>query len=598
VYNLTTLLGSSHSIRAGADIRRQALDDRADNFSRGFYTFRSVCAGTTYSSPYAAFLDGCVSTFTTAFGPFFLENRINEYNAYAQDDWQPSPNLTVNLGVRYEYVAAPREIRNRIQYNFGDDKYVEPRLGFAYSPGWQGGFLGWLTGGPGNASIRGGYGVYHGRLFQSVFSQGGASVRTNPPNAISLSFTNTLNLADPTNGFVFTPGPQNTRHSETLIDPGLKMPYTRQWNLTFERKIPWNSTVRLSYTGNRGVGLLRYQLGNLPVTPEQGGIVVVNDPNNAPGAGFPDLRGVRIDRYASDFRCAGTGLPGIPVNPTCPVAVPIANNEIGLRVPRTNERRPDPRFTSNLIVSNGSSSTYNGVQLEVQKSFDRWLQFQMSYTFSKATDDVSEATAVGAGDTNVTSPDERFTRALSRFDTRHRFVFFGAYQLPIFRTRTDLLGKLLGGWQLSTVVRLASGTPFTVVDTGAGDLSIYGYTRRPVLVNPSVNGNRIDDPGTSQTQLPRDGFRRSTPNDPPETLVGRNTFFTDATRTVDLGLYKAFATFPGQAVVLRLEVYNLFNRTQFGFPVSDFASDNFGQLVSTSIGYSARTFQLGVRYAF
>ena len=69
-------------------------------------------------------------------------------------------------------------------------------------------------------------------------------------------------------------------------------------------------------------------------------------------------------------------------------------------------------------------------------------------------------------------------------------------------------------------------------------------------------------------------------------------------KTVDVGLYKAFPTFSGQEVVLRLEVYNLFNRTQFGIPVNDIAAANFGQIVGTSIGYNPRTVQLGLRYVF
>ncbi len=110
-----------------------------------------------------------------------------------------------------------------------DRNNVEPRLGFAYAPRWSEGWLARLTGGPENASIRGGYGTYHGRIFQSVFSQGGASVRFNPPNAALLNITNTstqLNLADPTGGFVFQPGQasQTARLTLTLIDPELEMP--------------------------------------------------------------------------------------------------------------------------------------------------------------------------------------------------------------------------------------------------------------------------------------------------------------------------------------------------------------------------------------
>jgi hypothetical protein len=80
VYNLTAQVFRNHSMRAGADIRRQALDDLADNFSRGFWTFSTSCAGQTYATPYAALFDGCVNSFQKGYGPFFLENRINESN--------------------------------------------------------------------------------------------------------------------------------------------------------------------------------------------------------------------------------------------------------------------------------------------------------------------------------------------------------------------------------------------------------------------------------------------------------------------------------------------------------------------------------------
>lgn len=576
VYNFSALLGSNHSVKAGTDIRLQKLDDRADNFTRGFYNFNRVCGGTTYATAYAAFLDGCIANYTIAYGPAFLENRINEYNFYVEDNWQARPNLTLNLGLRYEYVEAPREIKNRIHYGYGADKNnIEPRLALAYSPAWDKGFGRWLTGGPGNASIRGGYGTYHGRIFQSIFSQGGASARFNPPNALLTSFTtlpNILNLSDPTLGFVFVPGPQTARHSETLIDPNLQMPYTRQWNLTFERKMFSNSTLRVSYTGNQGVGLLRYTLDNLPVPPEKGGNY----------------------RYAADFQCAGTGLPNLPVNATCPAPVPIADNEVSLRVPRINERRPDARFGTNLVVSNGASSHYHGLQIDWATRLTHGLQFQMSYTWSKAIDNVSEATDVGAGDSNQTSPDESFARGLSRFGTRHRFTFNGSYLLPIFSERKDLVGTLLGGWRFAAVVKIASGTPFTVTDSTW--TAFYGFAWRPVLVDGSVNGRTVDDPNASKDQLPASAFRRRTPADSDRDLVGRNTFFTDGIRNLDLGLYKSFRLAWDHQLTVRVEVYNVFNRVQFGIPVNDFNSTNFGALNSTL--NSPRTLQLAARYSF
>ncbi|MFN2452814.1 MAG: carboxypeptidase regulatory-like domain-containing protein [Pyrinomonadaceae bacterium] len=612
VYNVSTLFLKNHFFKAGTDIRRQQLDDNADNFSRGFYTFRSACGGTTYASPYEAFLNGCVNAFQKGYGPFFLENRINESNFYAEDNWKVRSNLTLNIGARYEYVSAPREIRGRINYGFGADKNnIEPRVGFAYSPGWKEGIIAKLTGGPGNSSLRGGYGIYHGRIFQSVFSQSGATVRFNPPNAFFLSVTNQSNLIDPTNGFVFTPGPQTARHSETRVEPNLQMPYTQQWSLSVERQLPFRSALRLTYTGNRGIGLLRLAQENLPAFSSSG-VLVVNDPNNAPtalysstnrGAGDPrgvDVRGMVL-RLAADAQCAGTGLPGVAVNALCPVPVTLAPNEFSVRVPRTDERRPDPRFSTNVLISNNTWSYYNGLQAEWNKKQSRGLTFQMSYTFSKSIDTNSEASFVGAGDTNANGPNARLSRALSRFDTRHRFTVYSTYLLPFFRHRSDLLGQALGGWQFSTVVKLATGTPFTVTNSnGFGDLNFDGFAElRPALLDPSVLGAHVNNPNTSQQLLTAAAFGTPTASNF-GSILGRNTFYADGVKNVDFGLYKAFQMPFNERhrVLLRADFFNAFNHVQYGFPVTDLASSNFGRILGTATQYNPRNVQFSLRYQF
>jgi outer membrane receptor protein involved in Fe transport len=605
VYNLSTVLGSNHSIKTGMDIRRQQLDDRADNFTRGFWSFNRVCLGTTYDTAYAAFLDGCVQNFQRGYGPAFLENRLNEYNLYAEDSWRLGSSLTLNLGVRYEYVSAPTEAEDRFDYGMSDDRNnVEPRLGFAYAPRWSEGFLGRLTGGPENASIRGGYGMYHGRIYQSVFSQGGANIRFNPPNAAFINITNTstqLDLADPTGGFVFQPGQatQTARLMITTVDPALEMPYTHQWNLTVERRMPFNSSVRLTYSGTRGMGFLKYAQDNLPISPLDRPFTVIDHPLNAPAAGFPDLRGVTIDRVATDVNCAGTGLPGLPVNADCPNVVPIANNEVSFRVPRVNERRPDPRYTTNLKISNGADQWYNGLQVEWIKRLSASLQFQAAYTWGKALDTLSEATSGAGGDTNQTGLDPRFSRGLALFDTRHRFTFNGSYRLPFFEERRDLAGQLLGGWQASAVVKLVSGSPFTVTNGVGRDLNFDGFSEaaRPVLTDPSLLYTSVDDPSTSRQDLPLSAFR--VPQFGDTELVGRNTFFGDGTNTVDLGLYKSFALPADHRVLLRLEMYNAFNQAQFGFPARSIDTPaTFGQITGTSTLYSPRVIQIAVRYLF
>lgn len=598
VYNVTTLFGN-HFFKAGTDMRRQKLNDLADDFSRGFYSFSRTCGGTTLATGYDQFLRGCISSYTKGFGPFFLENRINESNFYGEDNWKLRPNLTLNIGARYEYVSAPREVKNRIDYVYGADKdNVEPRFGFAYSPGWTTGFITKLTGGPGASSIRGGYGFYHGRIFQSIFSQGGANVRFNPPNAARIAFsgpsgTGSFNVADPTEGFVFTPGVIAGRPGITLIDPKLEMPYTRQWTLTFERQIPFNSALRLTYTGNRGIGLLRYVQQNLPISPLDGPVLVPDHPNNP-----ANLRGQSV-RLAADAQCAGTNGTTIEFTTACPSVVPIAFNEVSLRVPRSNERRPDPRFGANLQVGNGAFSDYSGLQVEWIKRLSQGISFQMAYTWSHSLDTTSEATFVGAGDSNATGPNTKIARGNSRFDTRHRMTFNGSYLLPFLRRRTDWIGTAFGGWQISSVIKLVSGTPFTVI--GGSDLNLDSFAERPALLDPSVLGRGIDNPATSQQQLPASAFRRPLFGDlGAGNLVGRNTFFTDGVQNVDFGLYKSFRMpWEGQKFTLRAEFYNAFNHVQYGFPTStDISSVNFGRITGTSVNYNPRTIQLALRYQF
>ncbi len=614
VYNLSTNIASNHFLKIGTDIRRSALDDFADNFSRGFYSFSATCNGTNYGTSFNAFLNGCVTSFQKGYGPFFLENRLREYNFYAEDNWKVTPNLTLNLGYRYEYVAAPREKESRINYGFEDDKdNHEPRVGFAWSPNFKEGILGVLFGETGQSSLRGGYGIYHGRLFQSVFSQSGATVRFNPPNAIFLSFTNRTNLGDPTNGFVFTPGPQTARHAEALIDPNLEMPYTQQASLSYERQLPFESSIRFTYSHNRGIGIVRFNNGNLPVfSPD--GVLVANHPNNAPtvlyGTTLPandprraDVRG-QVIRLAADAQCAGTGLTGIPTTALCPVAVPLGANEFSVRVPRINERRPDGQFTTNTLVANGAWSYYSGLQIEWKKRLSRRLSMSAAYTWSKSIDTNSEATNVGVGDTNANGPNARDSRALSRFHTPHRFTLFGAYQSPFFNNRTDFVGQLLGGWNISAVWRFAHGTPFTVINSnGFGDLNFDGFTEiRPALVDPSILGTRINNPNTSVQSLPREAFRAATVNDYGCCVLGRNTFYGDAVNNVDLSLYKTFLLPFGEnlnhRISVRADFFNAFNKVQYGFPNPDLASVNFGRITGASNTYSPRNIQISLRYIF
>jgi hypothetical protein len=297
--------------------------------------------------------------------------------------------------------------------------------------------------------------------------------------------------------------------------------------------------------------------------------------------------------------CAGTGLAGVATTTQCPVAVPLGALEYSFRVPRTNERRPNGLFTTNTAVSNAAWSYYHGLQLEWTKRLSYNLNFLASYTWSKSIDTTSEATAVGAGDTNQTGNNARTARALSRFHTPHRLTFYGTYRLPWFKDERGFLGQALGGWQLSTVVKLSKGTPFTVFTT-AVDLNLDSFGEsRPVLLDPSILGRSISNPATSQQNLPRSAFRTLTTSDFGTPTLGRNTFFTDGVKNVDLALSKSFKLpWESHKLMVRADFFNAFNHVQYGFPSTDITSANFGAITGTATQYAPRTVQVSLRYTY
>src|SRR5262249_32085566 len=138
-----------------------------------------------------------------------------------------------------------------------------------------------------------------------------------------------------------------------------------------------------SYIGTLGKNLLQYRWDNVPVAPAAPGTA---------GAAWV---------VAADWQCAGTGTTGVPTNAQCPNAVPIAANEVSLRVPRTNERRPDSRYTDVRIVANLAESWYHAGQLEWESGEMRGFTGRATYTFGKALDTGAETTEQGVGDVGL-----------------------------------------------------------------------------------------------------------------------------------------------------------------------------------------------------
>ena len=590
VYNLSHLLTAKHAVKLGTDIRRQHLNDRADQYSRGYWQF-AVSGG---MDQVQNFRRGYVSSYTKSWGPNFLGNRGGELNFYLADDWKALRNLTLNFGARVERVMKMSEVNNLIDYGFGSDNYVDPRFGFAWSPSLEDGFLRKVTGGPGQFVIRGGAGFFHGRIFQSILSQNDASVRFNPPYAMTSTFSNVYAPADPSLGFVFTPGTIPTvRYTPTIVDPDLRMPYTEQWNLTMERQFPHRVSVSASYTGNHGIANLFYDLINRAEFPIQ----AANDPRVS-----ALNRGVLIN-------CIDPN----PAN-TSPAA-----GCISLAQPRTTDRRPDPRYTGYLRIFNGSWSSYHGLQMMVEKKYSNNFAISGNYTFGKAIDTGSEATYTGldSGSSTNLKNAAAAMKGLSLFHQQHRAVFNYSYRLPALGG-TPILRHIIGGWMMAGTTTFASGNPFTI--TSGYDVNGDGTSNdRPFLKNPAILGISIDNPRynpatgkqISQTYIkPTDIFpnvgtptaqRVFMPGLDNQGDLGRNTFFAHGANNTDIQFSKLFPGWrEGHTIAVRVEFFNFFNRTQWGYPNRSALQADATFLAITG----ARTFtqprygQFVIRYTF
>lgn len=619
VYNLSTIISTKHALRLGTDIRRQQLNDRADQFSRGFWTF-GVTPG--YNSV-QNFLRGFVSSYQRSWGPNFLGNRMGEFNFYVQDDWKARRNVTLNFGARLETVLRIKEVNQLLDYGYGNNNYIEPRFGFAWTPSVRDGLLRKILGNPGRFVVRGGGGFFHGRIYQSVFSQNGASVRFNPPNALTQAYTDVAantetpygiaGPGDPTGGFIFTPGTApSVRYSPTLVDPGLRMPYTEQWNVTVERELPYKLALTVSYVGNRGIGLLFFDSTNRAEFP----IRAPNDPRvsapnrgvmmdcliTAPVTGDPDY-----DQRLQDYQNPPAGC-------------------ISLAQLRVNDRRPDPRYSAVTRIYNGAWSYYHGLQLTLTKRYSHGLYVSGNYTWSKVIDTGSEATFTGldAGSSPNGKDSARYMRGLGLFHQAHRLVINYSYRLPFFTQAPSLMQQIFGGWLIGGTTAFSTGNPFTII---AGyDLNADGVGGdRPNLVNPAILGASIDNarrdpnrpcnagdpracPQVSQGRiLPGDIYpnaatpasqRYFVPGLENQGNLGRNTFFTHGQNNWDFQISKAFRIREGHSLTVRMELYNLFNRVRWDYPNRSALNVESIFLRITDQRNGPRTGQFSLRYIF
>jgi outer membrane receptor protein involved in Fe transport len=497
--------------------------------------------------------------------PFRLFDQ-NIVGLYVQDDIRLTPRFTLNAGIRYEFITVPVEEHGRVGNFRGDLDFIQsarisditlgnpwfdnPSLNnFAPRVGFA-----WDVAGDGKTAIRGGFGIFHLQFNQSW-------IRTTafrmPPFLIEMQasanipFPNIYQVCGPDNPLNPTSPLCSARAAPDFVPYTFDTPTVQQYNVNIQRQLSERMVLTVGYAGSRG--------DNLP------GVADVNIP-----------RAEIVDGRL--FFAATT--------------------------------RPNPNFDDLRYRFPGADSTYNSLQVTLNRRFDAGLQFRGSYAFSKSIDDTSGNQT--AGDVSASTNwvpyyyDITWKRGLSSFNTRHNASFNATYELPFGPGRrygSDMTGfaaGLLSGWQLSGIVALVSGFPGAVEI--ASPLTAIGIrTSFPDLVEGADN-NPIRE-GNSDQYIDPASFAfpaaRTMGN------LGRNTIILPGLANVDFSLTKN-TYFPGVSdqfnVQFRLEVFNLFNRVNLGVP-NMVSFDNrgrpdptFGRITETAT--PARQVQLGLKVLF
>ncbi len=603
---------AAHSFVFGLDVRRSELNSDLPRNARPLVTFNSaprlildtgVLRLPTANDQNPIVRGEDLAALGAASNFFFTLNRtgsndahINlryyQLNFFGHDTWRINQRFSLSYGLRYEYNSPVRETQGLIESTFNDPTLVlapgltefiagrsrlfepdrnnfAPRLSFAFSPRpfVKDRLL----------VVRGGYGLFYDQILGAVASQsrnvfpsfinlnfGGVAASTtdnllvffNPGNTafsgVPLQTPGTLNSFNPALPLAAFFNSISTLFPRalgaTLPARTLETPLAHHYSFGVEQQINKSLVVSAAYVGTAGRSLLRF------TTPNLG--------------------------------------PGITIAPTRLTSFIVTDGGLNLPTPIFFGRSVNPPRPFNGIgainrFETTASSRYDALQVQLRGRLRRAGQFQVAYTLSKASDDVSDVFDLAGA---FVLPQNSLTLAgeygPANFDVRHRLTYSLIFDLTGAPWRW-----LTKGMQISSTGRYYSGQPFTV--NSSIDVNLDG--------NLTDRLNTLD--GLIVTGDSREPLRVVT-NNPLSVLapfgqdgsVGRNTFRAGDIFEVDVAFTRTFTITTSQRFALRLEALNLLNRANFGVPVRILEAPAFGQAVSTVT--PARHFQVAVKYSF
>ena len=516
----------NHNFLFGGDVHRGQINGRELQDHRGRFIFRRNFGNSAVTNLRL----GLASNYAIAIGDVHRGFRRWMSQVYVGDDWKASKNLTLSLGLRWEPVAKPTEVNQLTEVPYSSDlNNLAPRFGFAYRlPGRWG-------------ALRGAYGIHYGEIFTATYIQ----ARINPPQNVTV-VVQTPSLIDPLEDVGQVSFDPNVRSIRFDIAPDLRIPYTHNYNFTWEFEVAKDWTVDLAYVGSRTHKILS--------------MFFLNRARPAEG--------------------------------------------VAQTTATVNRRRPDQRFFNVLHVTNGSRGFFDAGRATLR--MPRWggLNLEASYWWSKSIDLGGSYlnTAANANRRLTESPSEFDVhgelRGVSTFDQPHAALINFSYQTAALGSRGRLMRSLFGAWQLSSVLLFKSGTPFSVL--AGSDAPGFGnvdgsQSDTPLLLDPAILGRSIDDPDTSFDQLSRDAFGYIAPTDLRGNL-GRNTFRRDGIANINMAVSKSWTLGGDNALLLRAESLNFTNHPQFEDPGANLAEANFGRITNTL--NDGRTFRFTLRLTF
>lgn len=550
VANDVTWIAGPHSLKFGVDVRREAMNIAFINRPNGDLSFTGQLSGNAA----ADFLLGLPALARATTQQVTQDGYGWLFAGYVQDDFRITPNLTLNLGVRYELPLPFIDKNDAITgFRTGQQSTVFPNApaGLVY-PGDAGvprGIvptdknnvaprisLAWDPFGDGRTSVRSAFGVFYDALAgQGDFFQSGV---LSPPFTplVELNTPTPITIADPLAAVAGPPNP--FPRALTIIGWGddFKSPKAYHFNLGVQRQLASRIGAEVAYVGSRGF--------NLPMFLE------INPGVYTPGQ---TTRGARV-------------MPAFAlVRPTFSVA----------------------------------QSWFDSLQTSLRLLPWKGLNATASYTLGKATDHVSGLNIGGEsrpvlpvvqGDEASIERALSFEKGPALFDARHRFVFSFGYELPALDGQPAIVKAIAGGWQVNGIYQAQTGFPFSV--NYGGVLDIRYMTQRPDVTcdpndGPKTTSQWFDTSCFAARTLAQSGERPGN--------AGRNGVRGPGFQRTDLSIFKNFDFKDRHRIQARIEAFNLLNQARFSNPSGTFGAVNFGQITTAEDG---RVIQLAIKYSF